>query len=72
MRDVFYTILVIWILWRVLNSINNYRASHGNSVNNPPQNNKRKVGETSVDYIPPIKNKINDDEGEYVDYEDVK
>ncbi len=72
MRDVFYTILVVWILWRVFNSIRNHRAKQGNSVNNPFQNNKQREGETSIDYAPPIKKKISDDEGEYVDYEDVK
>jgi len=72
MRDVFYTILVIWIVWRVLNSISTYRTKQDKSVNNPSQNNKRKEGETSIDYAPPSKKKISDDEGEYVDYEDVK
>lgn len=72
MRDVFYTILVIWILWRVFNSISNYRTKQGNSVNEPSQNNKRREGETSVDYIPSTKKKISDDEGEYVDYEELK
>jgi hypothetical protein len=72
MRDVFYTILVVWILWRVLDSISNYRTKQGSNGNNATQGNKRKEGETSVDYSPPIKKKISDDEGEYVDYEDVK
>ena len=71
MRDVFYTILVIWILWRVFNSISNYRTKQGPSVNNPSPN-KRREGETSVDYVPSTKKKISDDEGEYVDYEDLK
>ena len=72
MRDVFYTILVVWIVWRVLNSISVYRTKQGKSVNNPPPNNRPKEGETSIDYAPPVKKKISDDEGEYVDYEDVK
>lgn len=72
MRDVFYTILVIWILWRVFNSISSYSTKQGANFNAPSQNNKRKEGETSVDYVPSIKKKISDEEGEYVDYEDLK
>ena len=72
MRDVFYTILVIWILWRVFNSISNYRTKQAHPVNDTLHANKRREGETSVDYVPSAKKKISDDEGEYVDYEDLK
>ena len=72
MRDVFYTILVVWIVWRVLDSISSYGAKRKNNVNNSPPKNKRSEGDTSVDYVPPSKKIINDDEGEYVDYEDIK
>jgi len=68
MRDLFYTILVVWIIWRIVSSINAYKSKH---PKNSPHS-KRKEGETSVDYIPPSKKKINDDEGEYVDYEEMK
>lgn len=69
MKDVFYTILVVWIIWRVLNSITVYRAKQSNGQQQAPS---RKEGETSVDYIPPVKKPISDDEGEYVDYEEIK
>jgi hypothetical protein len=71
MKDVFYTILVVWIVWRVLNSISAYGSKEGSNANKSSDN-KRAEGKTSVDYVPPIKKNINDDEGEYVDYEDVK
>ena len=67
MRDVFYTILVVWIIWRILNAINTHRS--GQVSNSQSQ---RKKGETTVDFIPPTKKKIRDDEGEYVDYEEMK
>ncbi len=72
MRDVFYTLLVVWIIWRVLNSVSAYGAKRNNNVNNFDQNNKHPEGKTSVEYIPPVKKKMGDDEGEYVDYEEVK
>jgi hypothetical protein len=65
MRDVFYTILIAWVLWRILASVNNARskASAGGS---------RKPGETTIDHAPQQKKKMPDVEGEYVDYEEVK
>lgn len=72
MRDVFYTILIIWIVWRIFNSISNYRTKHASSSNPSSSNKKTTDGQTKVDYIPPVKKKISDDEGEYVDYEEIK
>lgn len=68
MKDVFYTILVVWIIWRVLNSVSVYRAKQARAQQPP----SRKEGETTVDYVPPTKKTISDDEGEYVDYEEIK
>jgi hypothetical protein len=72
MRDVFYTLLVVWIIWRVLNSIKGYGEKRNENVSDFTQNNKAAQGGTSIKYVPPIKNKMNDDDGEYVDYEEVK
>lgn len=72
MKDVFYTILVVWIIWRVLNSVKNYGAARNNHLNDLNQNKRQAEGDTSIKYVPPVKNKIRDDEGEYVDYEELK
>jgi len=73
MRDVFYTILIVWIIWRVLDGISAYGAKkETRAADNFSSKSKRKEGETSVDYVPPIKKRISDDEGEYVDYEEIK
>jgi len=34
--------------------------------------NKQKEGKVSIDYVPPIDKKIKKDEGDYIDYEEVK
>ena len=34
--------------------------------------NKQREGKVSIDYVPPVNKKINKDEGDYIDYEDVK
>lgn len=69
MRDLFYTILVVWILWRILNSISAYKSkqsARAQSDYTPKQ------GETKIEYVPPQKKKMPDDEGEYVEYEEIK
>lgn len=68
MRDVFYTILVVWIIWRILNAI----SIHTSGRTNTAQQSQSKEGETTVDFTPPSKKKISDDEGEYVDFEEMK
>lgn len=69
MRDLFYTILVIWVIWQIIRGVNSYNKNKQSSSNSAQQ---KRQGETSVDYIPPTKNKIPDGEGEYVDYEEIK
>jgi hypothetical protein len=73
MRDVFYTLLVVWIIWRIVSSVNAARARQSAAPDQASRH--RKPGETTVDYIPPKnkrKNNDDEDEGEYVDYEEIK
>ncbi|MCW3084663.1 MAG: hypothetical protein JWP12_2029 [Bacteroidetes bacterium] len=70
MRDVFYTLLVVWIIWRIMNSVNNIKTKV--SSNASKSQNQRRAGETTVDYVPPKAKSKYDDAGEYVDYEEVK
>jgi hypothetical protein len=70
MKDVFYTILVVWIIWRIISSVNSRRAKHAAAGRN--DHSQRRPGETTVDYVPPKSKSKHDDEGEYVDYEEIK
>jgi hypothetical protein len=69
MRDLFYTVLVVWILWRILNSISAYKSKQSARAqsNYVPQ-----TGETKIEYVPLQKKKMPDTEGEYVEYEEIK
>jgi hypothetical protein len=71
MRDVFYTILVVWVLWRILNGLNAMRSKQGNQ-NTAANSSARQAGETTVNFVPPKKKTVGDDEGEYVDFEELK
>jgi hypothetical protein len=70
MRDAFYTILTVWIIWRIIGAFSTYGNKRG-SANNYPEN-KTEEGKTTIKHTPPTSKKISDDEGEYVDYEEIK
>jgi hypothetical protein len=68
MKDVFYTLLVVWAVWRIIEGVN---AARSKGANQTPSG--RRTGETTISYTPPETNKKKfPDEGEYVDYEEVK
>ncbi|MCW3104396.1 MAG: hypothetical protein JWO09_2836 [Bacteroidetes bacterium] len=70
MRDVFYTVLVVWIIWRIISSVNTIRAKQATAAKTAPY--RKKEGETTVEYVPPKNKSRFDGEGEYVDYEEIK
>ena len=67
MRDLFFTILAVWAIWRILESV---KISRFSTKDNYDQG--KKEGEIKVEYQPPKKNDKNDEDGEYIDYEEVK
>lgn len=64
MRDVFYTVVIIWIVWRIYHS---FQAGK----QNVKQQTRKREGEVTVDSSSSTKNKP-DDGGEYVDFEEIK
>jgi len=68
MRDIFFTILIIWIVYRIYSAIQAANPRNVRNTNDPG----KKSGSVSVDYVPPKKNKADNDDGEYVDYEEIK
>ncbi|MFL5764343.1 MAG: hypothetical protein ACJ77K_10425 [Bacteroidia bacterium] len=61
MRDVFYTILVVWILYRIMDGVNSMR----------PRRNDSPGPATDSEPASKKKNPIAE-EGEYVDFEEIK
>lgn len=74
MRDIFFTILIIWVLWRIFSGLNKSRGSFTfNNQNNNYAEPPKQEGDITIDTRANAKNKKNkDDEGEYVDYEEIK
>lgn len=66
MKDLFFTILTIWIMWRIYES---FRVSRFSKSEN---HDSRREGEVTVEYKSPKKNSKDDQGGEYIDYEEMK
>jgi hypothetical protein len=66
--DIFYTILIAWVLWRIF----------GSSVKSPVQFRQdqqppaRKEGEVTITSVPKSDQQNANEGGEYVDYEEMK
>ena len=73
MQEVFFTILVIWILFRIFNgtSLSSKRAVNF-TQNNFNQKETPKEGETKITYNPNSKSKKQNEDGDYVDFEEIK
>ncbi len=74
MRDVFFTILIIWVLWRIFSSRTVVQTFTINTQNNhPPKGEPDAKGGVKIDHVPPPKDKKKgNDDGEYVDFEEIK
>lgn len=73
MRDVFFTILVIWVLWRIFSGVKRSGNTFTfNTYNDNSQNKKSKEGEVTIDVNSTEKKQKKVDEGEYVDFEEIK
>jgi len=66
MADIFYTILIVWVLWRIFgsSSVKTHVFHHNFSET-------KKEGEVKVSRISEREKKSSDNAGEYVDYEDL-
>jgi len=75
MQEFFFTILAIWVIWRIFSSFSgskttsqNYQQTNNNYYSKP----KQEVGEVKIDTKAVPTAKIPPTEGEYVDFEDLK
>jgi hypothetical protein len=72
MRDIFFTLLIIWVLFRIFGKARIVHSSFTNVQNNyPPPEEKKKEGEIKVERISE-KKKNPDNNVEDVDYEEIK
>lgn len=73
MRDIIWTIIVIWVVWRLIDafrSISATRKAHSNHSDN--QSGNQNYEQSNNDVVTPKKGELKSDAGEYIDYEEVK
>jgi hypothetical protein len=69
MADMFYTLLIIWILWRIFGSSSVKRYVFNQHNHYQP---KKKEDDVKVSYNKKSTGRKADDEGEYIDFEEIK
>lgn len=75
MRDIVWTIIVIWVVWKMYDAFKNVsKTKTQNREFDGNQNNfhHQKEGEVKIDKNVTHKTHINPNDAEYVDYEEVK
>ena len=72
MQEIFFTILVIWVLFKILSS-STTRHIFTVNINKPREEKRKQEGETKIEYIPGDKKPPRTPgKGEYVDFEEIK
>jgi hypothetical protein len=74
MRDIIWTIIGLWLLWRIIDAFRSFSSSskkvRNSSTNN--QNYNQNAGHSDSQSAQPKKGELKSDAGEYVDYEEIK
>ncbi|HWY13489.1 MAG TPA: hypothetical protein VN026_19325 [Bacteroidia bacterium] len=70
MRDLIWTIIGVWVIWRIISAFSNFSsaARKAQNINTNNQNSTQYKNQNRQ----PKKGELKPDAGEYVDYEDVK
>lgn len=68
-RDIVWTVIIVWVVWKIYSAFssktNTQNTASGNSQ-------KRNEGEVKIDKNVNSKIRFNSNDGEYVDYEEIK
>ena len=76
MRDIIWTVILVWVVWKIVSAFKNIskmQAQRVNHQNNTYQQQQRKEGEVKIDSTQSAhKPHFKPGDGEYVDYEEVK
>ena len=73
MRDIVWTVIIIWIVWKIFDAFKN-RSKSKTQQGTSNQNNfhNQKEGDVKINYTTNQKAKYNPSDSEYVDYEEIK
>lgn len=68
MADLFYTVLIVWVLWRIFGGSSKSTVFNKHSYNEP----WKQEGEVTITSATKTDQDKHADKGEYVDYEEIK
>ena len=73
MRDIIWTVIIIWIVWKIYGTILNISKGKVNNGNrNEKQYTDQKNGKVTIQHKSNKKSQFSSNHIEYVDYEEVK
>lgn len=76
MRDIIWTIIVVWVVWKLIDAfraISASKSTNNGTVNDSHYSNSyNSNGSTQSEHNKPKKGELKSDAGEYVDFEEVK
>lgn len=74
MRDIIWTVIFVWLVWKIVDTVKGVSKTR-NQANNSGNNTNyyKKEGEVKIDsHGPQQKTHFKPEDGEYVDYEEIK
>ncbi|MBI3520069.1 MAG: DUF4834 family protein [Bacteroidetes bacterium] len=69
MRDIIWTVIMIWVVWKVYDTFKSMSKTKPQRANQSRYH--QQEGEVKIDRNVNLKSHFNPDDGEYVDYEEV-
>lgn len=72
MRDLIWTIILIWLVWKIYDMLKGVPQKSKSSNNNSNSFNRKKEGEVKIETIVQQKTYFGKNDGKYVDYEEIK
>ena len=72
MRDIIWTIIIVWVVWKIYDAFKSVSKSKTQAQTFNGNQSYRKEGEVRIDKNVDLKSHFNPNDGEYVDYEEVK
>ena len=71
MRDILWTIIGIWVLWRIIDAFRSFSSKTKVSQNSGSNQNYNQ-NQSNTHNSQPKKGELKSDAGEYIDYEEIK
>ena len=72
MRDIVWTLIVIWLVWKIYDAFKSVSKPKAQPQGYNGNQSYQKEGEVKIDKNINLKSHFNPNDGEYVDYEEVK